>query len=100
MIKGGASQILMRMEAKEMAIRPMGNTALAWEEAWRKVLFSGMESNMQDVAILNDVIFTFDPDQSFFPGCRHGSRVNKFLAGDNLSADESPLHVGVNFPGI
>lgn len=62
MIKGGASQILMRMEANEMAIRPMGNTALAWEEAWRKVFFSGMESNMQDVAILNDVIFTFDPD--------------------------------------
>jgi len=32
-----------------------------------------METDMQDITVLNDVVFAFHPDQSFVAGRSHGS---------------------------
>ena len=52
-----------------------------------------MEPDVQDIAILNDVFFSFCPDEPFFPGRGHGPRGYKIFKGNDLCPDEPPLKV-------
>jgi hypothetical protein len=58
----------MKMEAKDMAARPMGRTIAARKRSGGEGWVSDMESDIEDISILDDVIFPFHPEDSFFLG--------------------------------
>src|SRR5512139_2027856 len=99
MTSGGASQSLMKTEAKEMAASPRGRTILARRGTGNERPVSNMEADVQDIAVLNDVILAFHPDQPFVPGRGHGPGGDEIRERNHFSADEALFHVRVNFPG-
>ena len=48
------------------------------------MICSDVESEVSDVAVLHDIIFSFDPHEAFFPGCRVRSAVEELFIVDRL----------------
>ena len=58
-----------------------------------------IEQEVDDVAVLHDVVLAFAAYQALCLGGCHGAAGLHILKGDNLSADKAPLKVGVDFTG-
>src|SRR6202167_3453813 len=53
---------------------------------------------MHHIAVLDDVIFTFEPKGSFGAGVRLGASFEQLIPTDGFSPDEVFFQIGVNRP--
>jgi hypothetical protein len=54
---------------------------------------------MDDVAVLDDIIATFNAQRPAFTSGTEVTGGHKVIVGNDLSADETSLHVRVDLPG-
>ena len=61
--------------------------------------FLDVEQEVDDVAVLHDVVLALAADQTLCLGGSHGAAGLHILKGNDLGADEPPLKVGVDLAG-
>src|SRR5215216_6132483 len=57
---------------------------------------SDVEAEVDDVALLHDVVFAFEAEEALLAGGGVGAGAGEVVVGDNLGADEAALDVGVD----
>lgn len=67
----------------------------------QKIITLHVEEEGDDIAVLDNIFFTFGAEQTFFLGFGHASitAVHKGSIVDGLSADEAFLEVGMYLTG-
>src|SRR4029453_15970549 len=60
---------------------------------------SDVEAEVDDVAVLDDVVLALDPELSGLAAARLASELDQVAPVDHLGADEASLDVGVDLPG-
>ena len=61
--------------------------------------FLNVEQEVDDVAVLHDVVLALAADQALCLGGSHGAAGLHILKGNDLGADETPLEIGVDLAG-
>ena len=62
-------------------------------------IFLHVEAEVDDVAILHDVVFAFDADEAFFAGRGYAAVFYEVIEVHDLGTDESALEIRVNLAG-
>src|SRR5687767_14090829 len=62
-------------------------------------LRSGREPEVDDIAVLNDVLLAFEADLAVIPACRHRPTSDQRIVCDHFCPDEPSLDVRMNFAG-
>ena len=65
----------------------------------RQAFFLYIETEVRDVSVLHDVIFSFQTDQAFFFGSLFTAAGDEVVVRDDFSANEAPFDVGVDLAG-
>src|SRR6185503_14542881 len=65
----------------------------------RFVILLGGEPEVDDVAILHDVLLALEPHLAVFLARVHRAARHQVIVADNLGADEAALYVAVDFAG-
>ena len=60
---------------------------------------SNVEKEVDNVAVLHDILLTLRTDQPLGLGIGHGTAILQILKGNHLGADKAALKVGVDFTG-
>src|SRR5215207_11243717 len=60
---------------------------------------SDVEAEVDDVALLHDVVFAFEAEEALLAGGGVGAGAGEVVVGDDLGADEAALDVGVDGAG-
>ena len=63
------------------------------------MIFSHVEAEICDVAVLHDVIFSFQANETFVAGGSDGAELNQVVVVHNFRANETAFDVTVNFSG-
>jgi len=60
---------------------------------------ASIAKDMNDVAILDDIFFSFETKVGVLPGLGKSPGMNELVPGDNLGANKPAFDVGVDFTG-
>ena len=58
-----------------------------------------IETEVRDVSVLHDVIFSFQTDQAFFFGSLFAAAGDEVVVGHDFGADEAAFDIGVDLAG-
>src|SRR5207244_3403817 len=57
------------------------------------------EANVQDVAILDDIVLALQTEEAFRARIRHGAGGHQIVVRDHLGPDEAAFQIGMNLAG-
>src|SRR5687767_3537672 len=60
---------------------------------------SGRKTEVDDIAVLDDVVLAFQPDFAVLAAYRHRAARGQRIVADDFGADEPALNVAVDLPG-